>query len=152
VRCTRTETLKAIDVDTQPHPGFPTDMQAQLMAVAVTARGSSVFRENIFENRYMHAAELLRMGARIDVNGRVATVTGVDRLTGAAVMASDLRASAALVLSGLAAEGLTEVLRIYHLDRGYENLVGKLRGVGAHIGRVGDDVRDEAQLLESTLA
>lgn len=152
VRCTRTGPLKAIDVDTQPHPGFPTDMQAQLMAVAAIARGSSVFRENIFENRYMHAAEMLRMGARIDVHGRVATVTGVDRLTGASVMASDLRASAALVLSGLAAEGLTEVLRIYHLDRGYENLVGKLRGVGARIGRVGDEVRDEQRLLEATVA
>jgi len=152
IRCRRQGPLDAIDVDTQPHPGFPTDMQAQLMAVAAFARGTSVFRENIFENRFMHAAELLRMGARIDVQGRVATVTGVDRLQGAAVMASDLRASAALVIAGLAAEGLTEVLRIYHLDRGYENLVGKLRGVGAHIGRVSDGLTDRAALREATQA
>lgn len=150
VRCRREGPLDAIDIDTQPHPGFPTDMQAQLMAVASIARGTSMFRENIFENRYMHAAEMLRMGARIDVQGRVATVTGVDRLQGAAVMASDLRASAALVLAGLAAEGLTEVLRIYHLDRGYENLVGKLRGVGARIGRVSDGLTDRNELMQAT--
>ena len=152
VTCRRDGPLQAIHVDTQPHPGFPTDMQAQLMAVAAIARGPSQFRENIFENRYMHAAEMLRMGARIDVQGRVATVTGVERLTGAQVMASDLRASAALVLSGLAAEGITEVLRIYHLDRGYENLVGKLRGVGAHVGRVSDDVTDRAALQRAAVA
>jgi UDP-N-acetylglucosamine 1-carboxyvinyltransferase len=152
IRCRREGPLHAIDVDTAPHPGFPTDMQAQLMAVACRARGTSVFRENIFENRFMHAAELLRMGARIDVQGRVATVTGVDRLTGATVMASDLRASAALVLAGLSARGLTQVLRIYHLDRGYENLVGKLRKVGARIGRVSDAVHDEATLREAVEA
>ena len=152
IRCRRDGPLDAVQVNTQPHPGFPTDMQAQLMAVACLARGTSVFTENIFENRYMHAAELLRMGARVDVQGRVASVTGVDRLTGAAVMASDLRASAALVLAGLAADGLTEVLRIYHLDRGYENLVGKLRGVGAHIARVSDDVTDREQLREAVVS
>lgn len=139
ITCARTGPLQPIHVDTQPHPGLPTDMQAQLMAVACVAQGTSNFRENIFENRYMHAAELHRMGARIEVQGRVATVRGVDRLTGASVMASDLRASAALVLAGLAAEGITQVLRIYHLDRGYEDMVGRLAGVGASIARVPDD-------------
>lgn len=150
VRCRREGPLKPIHVDTQPHPGFPTDMQAQLMSVACFAEGTSVFKENIFENRYMHAAELVRMGAQIDVQGRVATVTGKDSLQGAAVMASDLRASAALVLAGLASEGLTEVLRIYHLDRGYEHLIDKLRGVGAHLARVSDAVVDRESLLEAT--
>jgi UDP-N-acetylglucosamine 1-carboxyvinyltransferase len=150
IRCQRTGPLRAIQVDTQPHPGFPTDMQAQLMAVAAIADGKSVFTENIFENRFMHAAEMMRMGARIEVAGQTATVTGVPRLTAATVMASDLRASAALVLSGLAAEGLTQVLRIYHLDRGYENLVGKLRGVGAAIGRVSDGERDEGKMRAAT--
>src|SRR5690606_37340813 len=105
--------------------GFPTDMQAQLMTLATFARGTSTLVETIFENRFMHAAELLRMGARIEARGNVATVHGQGHLTGANVMASDLRASAALILAALAAEGLTEVLRIYHLDRGYEDLIGK---------------------------
>ncbi|TVQ92166.1 MAG: UDP-N-acetylglucosamine 1-carboxyvinyltransferase [Deltaproteobacteria bacterium] len=144
VTCARTGELRPFHVDTQPHPGFPTDMQAQLMAVACIANGTSTFRENIFENRYMHAAELLRMGARIDVQGRVATVRGVPSLTGASVMASDLRASAALVLSGLAAQGVTQVLRIYHLDRGYEDMTARLRGVGASIARLADDADEQA--------
>lgn len=152
VRLRRTGPLAPVHVDTRPHPGFPTDMQAQLMTVACLAGGTSVFRENIFENRYMHAAELMRMGADIDVQGRVATVTGVPHLTGAAVMASDLRASAALVLAGLAAQGLTQVLRIYHLDRGYDDLVGKLRSVGACIGRVSDDLLDEDAMRAATRA
>lgn len=143
ITCVGPARLAAIQVDTQPHPGMPTDMQAQLMALACVADGTSLFKENIFENRYMHAAELLRMGARIDVQGRIATVRGVDRLTGAAVMASDLRASAALVLAGLAAEGITEVLRIYHLDRGYEDMVGRLSGLGARIARLPDDASRE---------
>ncbi len=150
VKVTRNGPLKPFSVRTEPHPGFPTDMQAQLMAVAVTAQGASVFEETIFENRYMHAAELRRMGADIEDHGRIATVRGVERLEGAAVMASDLRASAALVLAGLGARGRTEVLRIYHLDRGYEDMVGKLRGVGARIGRVGDDVHDP-ELLDAAV-
>jgi UDP-N-acetylglucosamine 1-carboxyvinyltransferase len=124
-------------------------MQAQLMTVAALANGTSSIEETIFENRFMHAAELRRMGARIDDGRTVATIEGQPGLQGAAVMASDLRASAALVLAGLAASGLTQVLRIYHLDRGYENLVGKLRGVGARIGRVADNVTDEKRLLAS---
>lgn len=152
IRVRRDGPLKSVHVETRPHPGFPTDMQAQLMTVACLASGTSVFRENIFENRYMHAAELMRMGADIDVQGRLATVTGVPHLTGAAVMASDLRASAALVLAGLAAEGLTQVLRIYHLDRGYDDLVGKLRSVGARIARVSDDLLDEDAMRAATRA
>jgi UDP-N-acetylglucosamine 1-carboxyvinyltransferase len=154
ITCAGPKRLGPIHVDTQPHPGMPTDMQAQLMALACIADGTSLFKENIFENRYMHAAELHRMGARIDVQGRVATVRGVERLTGAAVMASDLRASAALVLAGLAAEGITEVLRIYHLDRGYEDMVGRLGGLGARIARLPDDAPREQveRALESGAA
>ncbi|MEZ4316483.1 MAG: UDP-N-acetylglucosamine 1-carboxyvinyltransferase [Myxococcota bacterium] len=151
IRCRRSTPLRAFSLVTQPHPGFPTDMQAQLMTVACLAPGESRIEETIFENRFMHAAELRRMGAVIDHGSSVAEITGQSRLTSAAVMASDLRASAALVLAGLAADGLTEVLRIYHLDRGYEDLVGKLRGVGARIGRVGEEVRDEAKMRGSLL-
>ncbi|MCB9678826.1 MAG: UDP-N-acetylglucosamine 1-carboxyvinyltransferase [Alphaproteobacteria bacterium] len=151
IRCRRSGPLRPFTFTTQPHPGFPTDMQAQLMTVACLANGESHIEETIFENRFMHAAELRRMGAVIDHCSSKATITGQPGLTGAAVMASDLRASAALVLAGLAADGLTEVLRIYHLDRGYENLVGKLRGVGARIGRVGDEVRDEEVMRRSLL-
>lgn len=149
VRLTRSAPLKPFRVRTEPYPGFPTDMQAQLMSVACFADGVSTFEENIFENRYMHAAELMRMGADITHTGRVANVRGTGTLQGATVMASDLRASAALVLAGLAAEGITQVLRIYHLDRGYENLVGKLRAVGARIGRVSDAQNDPVKLRAS---
>jgi len=149
IRCRRTTPLQAFAFTTRPHPGFPTDMQAQLMTVACLAEGQSRIEETIFENRFMHAAELRRMGAIIDHSSSVAQVDGQVQLTGAAVMASDLRASAALVLAGLAADGLTEVLRIYHLDRGYENLVGKLRGVGARIGRVGDEINDKDAMRRS---
>jgi UDP-N-acetylglucosamine 1-carboxyvinyltransferase len=142
VRLRREGPLRAFKLRTEPHPGFPTDMQAQLLALACVAPGTSTIVETIFENRFMHCPELVRMGAQIDIHGNTATVVGQPRLTGASVMASDLRASAALVLAGLAAEGLTEVLRIYHLDRGYDDMVGKLRGLGARIGRVGDEVRD----------
>jgi UDP-N-acetylglucosamine 1-carboxyvinyltransferase len=131
--------LCAVDVRTEPFPGFPTDLQAQVMAMLCTANGTSTLEETIFENRFMHAPELLRMGARIDVHGGTATVTGVDRLRGAPVMATDLRASISLILAGLAAEGETRVGRVYHLDRGYEHVVRKLRGVGATIERVRDD-------------
>jgi UDP-N-acetylglucosamine 1-carboxyvinyltransferase len=126
-------------------------MQAQLMVVACLASGQSVIEERIFENRFMHAAELRRMGASIEHDKHTARMDGVESFSGAAVMASDLRASAALVLAGLAAHGLTEVLRIYHLDRGYDDLIGKLRGVGACIGRVSDEVTDKA-LLKRALA
>ncbi|KIT16820.1 UDP-N-acetylglucosamine 1-carboxyvinyltransferase [Jannaschia aquimarina] len=131
--------LTAVDVRTEPYPGFPTDLQAQLMAAMCTARGTSRLEETIFENRFMHAPELIRMGARIDVHGGTAEVTGVERLRGAPVMATDLRASVSLILAGLAAEGETRVSRVYHLDRGYEQLVRKLEGVGARIERVAED-------------
>jgi UDP-N-acetylglucosamine 1-carboxyvinyltransferase len=125
-----------VDVVTEPYPGFPTDLQAQMMAMLCVADGVSVLEEKIFENRFMHAPELIRMGARIDVHGGTATVTGVDGLKGAPVMATDLRASVSLILAGLAATGDTVVSRVYHLDRGYEHVVGKLRGIGAQIERV----------------
>ncbi|MCE8007114.1 UDP-N-acetylglucosamine 1-carboxyvinyltransferase [Aestuariivita sp.] len=128
--------IQAVDVTTEPFPGFPTDLQAQMMALLCTADGVSVLEEQIFENRFMHAPELMRMGAQIDVHGGTATVTGVPRLKGAPVMATDLRASVSLILAGLAAEGETVVSRVYHLDRGYEHVVGKLKGVGALIERV----------------
>jgi len=128
--------LKAADVKTLPYPGFPTDVQAQIMALLSLSQGSSIITENIFENRYMHVAELKRMGADITVQGNTAVVKGVEKLSGASVMATDLRASASLVLAGLAAEGVTEISRVYHLDRGYEDLVGKLSKLGAEIERV----------------
>ena len=124
------------DVRTAPFPGFPTDMQAQLMVLLAVADGSSVVTENVFENRFMHVQELRRMGADIAIDGRMAVVKGVAELSGAPVMASDLRASAALVLAGLVASGTTEVLRVYHLDRGYERLEEKLLPLGARIRRV----------------
>jgi UDP-N-acetylglucosamine 1-carboxyvinyltransferase len=128
--------VSAVDVTTEPFPGFPTDLQAQMMALLCTAEGTSVLEEKIFENRFMHAPELIRMGAKIDVHGGTATVQGVDRLRGAPVMATDLRASVSLILAGLAAEGETIVSRVYHLDRGYEHVVRKLESVGAKIERV----------------
>ncbi|WP_298430781.1 UDP-N-acetylglucosamine 1-carboxyvinyltransferase [uncultured Jannaschia sp.] len=131
--------IQAVDVETEPFPGFPTDLQAQMMALLCTAEGTSVLEEKIFENRFMHAPELIRMGAQIDVHGGTATVTGVERLRGAQVMATDLRASVSLILAGLAAEGETRVGRVYHLDRGYEHVVRKLSAVGAKIERVRDD-------------
>ncbi|MGP1357181.1 UDP-N-acetylglucosamine 1-carboxyvinyltransferase, partial [Roseicyclus sp.] len=132
--------VRAVDVVTEPFPGFPTDLQAQMMALMCFAEGVSVLEERIFENRFMHAPELMRMGARIDVHGGTARVTGVERLKGAPVMATDLRASVSLILAGLAAEGETVVNRVYHLDRGYERVEEKLSAVGARIERVrGDD-------------
>ena len=128
--------VRAVDVTTEPFPGFPTDLQAQFMALMCTADGTSVLEEKIFENRFMHAPELTRMGAEIEVHGGTATVTGVERLKGAPVMATDLRASVSLILAGLAAEGETVVNRVYHLDRGYERVEEKLRNVGALIERV----------------
>jgi UDP-N-acetylglucosamine 1-carboxyvinyltransferase len=127
---------RPVDVRTAPHPGFPTDMQAQLMALLSIADGSSKVTETVFENRFMHVQELIRLGADIAVDGKTAIVKGVPALSGAPVMASDLRASAALVVAGLAARGTTEVLRVYHLDRGYEHLEDKLAPLGARIRRV----------------
>lgn len=132
----RTDRAMAVDITTEVFPGFPTDLQAQMMAMLCTAQGTSVLEEKIFENRFMHAPELIRMGADIEVHGGVATVRGVDRLKGAPVMATDLRASVSLILAGLAAEGETKVSRIYHLDRGYEHIEDKLSAVGAKIERV----------------
>ena len=127
---------RAVNVTTEPFPGFPTDLQAQMMAMLCIADGTSVLEEKIFENRFMHAPELVRMGADIDVQGGTATVTGVNRMKGAPVMATDLRASVSLILAGLAAEGETMVNRVYHLDRGYEHVEEKLGAVGAQIERV----------------
>jgi UDP-N-acetylglucosamine 1-carboxyvinyltransferase len=127
---------KAVDVETRPHPGFPTDLQAQFMALMTVAEGTSTIRENIFENRFMHAPELNRLGADITVRGNEAIVHGVPRLRGAPVMATDLRASVSLVIAALVAEGETVVNRIYHLDRGFERLEEKLGRCGAKITRM----------------
>ena len=133
--CRNGTRLKAVNVSTQPHPGFPTDLQAQFMALMTLAEGTSVIRETIFENRFMHAPELSRLGADIQVRGQEAIVNGREHLTGAPVMATDLRASVSLVIAGLAAEGETVVNRIYHLDRGFERLEEKLNACGAKIER-----------------
>ncbi|RIA43969.1 UDP-N-acetylglucosamine 1-carboxyvinyltransferase [Hephaestia caeni] len=138
VRVEATNGLGPLTLSTAPYPGFATDMQAQFMAMLCKADGASVLTETIFENRYMHVPELARMGADIQVRGRTAVVRGVDRLVGAPVMATDLRASMSLILAGLAAEGETHVQRVYHLDRGYERLEEKLSAVGADIERVSD--------------
>jgi UDP-N-acetylglucosamine 1-carboxyvinyltransferase len=130
--------LHGADVMTEPYPGFPTDMQAQFMALMAVAEGASMITESIFENRFMHVSELTRMGARVNVHGASAIVRGVPALTGAPVMATDLRASSSLILAGLAAKGETVVSRVYHLDRGYEDVEGKLSAVGAVIERVSD--------------
>ncbi|WP_422120694.1 UDP-N-acetylglucosamine 1-carboxyvinyltransferase [Koleobacter methoxysyntrophicus] len=130
---------KAVDVKTLPYPGFPTDMQAQMMALLSTAVGTSVIIETVFENRFMHVDELKRMGAKIKIEGRSAIIEGTESLSGAPVKATDLRAGAALVLAGLAAEGETQVNNAYHLDRGYANIVAKLRGLGAEIYRDTDN-------------
>jgi len=127
---------KPLELATEPYPGFPTDMQAQMCALLSTTKGISVITENVFPQRYMHVAELKRMGAHVDLEGSTAVIQGVDNLLGAPVMASDLRASAALVLAGLKAEGITEVSRVYHIDRGYEHLDEKLSELGAEIERV----------------
>ncbi len=136
VRIRKNGKITPVDLATSPYPGFPTDVQAQFMAYMCLCEGESTIRETIFENRFMHVAELRRMGARIEISGNTATVTGVPRLSGAPCMATDLRASASLVLAGLAGSGSTEILRIYHLDRGYEMLERKLSSLGAEIVRV----------------
>ena len=128
--------LNPIDITTEPYPGFPTDLQAQLMAVMAISNGTSMITERIFENRFMHAPELIRMGAKIKLKGNLAIVEGVNKLRGAEVMATDLRASVSLVLAGLAAEGTTNIDRIYHIDRGYQSIVEKLKFCGANIDRI----------------
>ena len=138
VRVCAVDQLRAADISTEEYPGFPTDMQAQYMALATQAEGVSQVRENIFENRFMHVQELVRMGANIKVDGKTATVRGPARLTSAAVMCSDLRASASLVLAALVAEGETIIDRVYHMDRGYERIEEKLSSVGAQIQRMGN--------------
>ena len=130
---------KPLKISTEPYPGFPTDMQAQMCALLSTTEGISVVTENIFPQRYMHLAEMKRMGAQVEIEGATATIHGVEKLLGAPVMASDLRASAALVLAGLKAEGTTEITRVYHIDRGYEHIDEKLGALGAHIERVKAD-------------
>ena len=134
----RGRTLKAVDIRTDPHPAFPTDMQAQFMAMNACAKGIGVVVETIFENRMMHVAELMRLGANIRLEGNTAIVAGMPELKGAPVMATDLRASACLILAGLAAKGKTTVDRIYHTDRGYERIEQKLSGLGANIQRVNE--------------
>ncbi|WP_373044030.1 UDP-N-acetylglucosamine 1-carboxyvinyltransferase [Vulgatibacter sp.] len=136
VRVRGPERLRAVDFETEPFPGFPTDMQAQLMVAMSLAEGSSKITESVFENRFMHVLELSRMGAKIAIDGNVAVVQGVSQLSGAPVMATDLRASASLILAGLQADGATTVQRVYHLDRGYQRIEEKLRGLGADIERV----------------
>ena len=135
MRVTASGGLRAVDIKTLPYPGFPTDMQAQFMALMSVADGSSIVSETVFENRFMHVDELKRMGANIRVDGRIAMLDGVKRLTGCPVTATDLRAGAALVLAGLAAEGQTEIGSVYHIDRGYDRIVDKLQGLGADISR-----------------
>ena len=135
IRCKGDGRLKAVDIHTSPYPGFPTDLQAQYMALMTLAEGASVIRETIFENRFMHVQELARMGADIRLDGNTAIVSGVDLLSGAPVMATDLRASASLVLAGLAAKGETTIARVYHIDRGYERIEEKLSKLGARIER-----------------
>jgi UDP-N-acetylglucosamine 1-carboxyvinyltransferase len=130
------EAISSVNFQTQPYPGFPTDMQAQFMVLMSIARGTSVISETIFENRYIHVSELRRMGADIIISGSTATVKGVQKLSAAPVMATDLRASASLILAGLVAEGRTEIHRVYHLDRGYEAIEKKFAGLGASIERV----------------
>jgi UDP-N-acetylglucosamine 1-carboxyvinyltransferase len=136
IRVRRRGPLRGVNVTTAPHPGFPTDMQAQFLALMSLARGESVISETVFENRFMHVPELQRMGASVALRGNTAVVQGVDRLFGASVMATDLRASASLVIAGLASEEETEVRRVYHIDRGYERIEEKLRGLGATVDRV----------------
>ncbi len=144
--------LRAADISTEEYPGFPTDMQAQYMALATQAEGVSQIKENIFENRFMHVQELVRMGANIKVDGKTATVRGATRLSSAAVMCSDLRASASLVLAALVADGESILDRVYHMDRGYERIEEKLRGVGAQIRRLGNIFapREEETALRSS--
>jgi len=139
VRAGRTGDIRSINLKTWPYPGFPTDMQAQFMALMSVAKGSSVINGTVFENRFMHVDELKRMGASIKIDGRIAMVEGVARLAGCPVTATDLRAGAALVVAALSAEGRTEIGSVHHIDRGYDRIVDKLKGLGADISRHGDE-------------
>lgn len=136
IRVSAPKKIRPVDISTAPYPGFATDLQAQFMALMAVAEGSSVVRENIFENRFMHVGELIRMGAEIKLEGNSAIIRGVKSLSGAPIMATDLRASACLVLAGLAAQGITEISRVYHIDRGYEKIEKKFRKLGARVKRV----------------
>jgi UDP-N-acetylglucosamine 1-carboxyvinyltransferase len=136
LRVRRTGDIRPVNVTTAPHPGFPTDMQAQFLVLMCLAKGESVITETIFENRFMHVPELQRMGASVALRGNTAVVQGVSKLYGASVMATDLRASASLIIAGLVSEDETEVRRVYHLDRGYEHIEDKLRALGAEVSRV----------------
>jgi UDP-N-acetylglucosamine 1-carboxyvinyltransferase len=136
IRVSSGRNLKATDIETVPYPGFPTDMQAQWMVLMSLSRGTSIITETVFENRFLHVGELQRMGSNIQVKGNSAIVKGVSKLSGAPVMATDLRASAALILAALSAEGKTEIFGVNHLDRGYEDIEKKLRRLGARIKRV----------------
>jgi UDP-N-acetylglucosamine 1-carboxyvinyltransferase len=136
IRATAKKKIKSVDIKTLPYPGFPTDLQAQMMALMSVANGLSVITETVFENRFMHVSELMRMGADILIHGNSAMVKGVPKLKGAPVMATDLRASASLILAGLAAEGKTELSRVYHIDRGYQEIEKKFSAIGANIKRV----------------
>jgi len=151
VRVMSDRPLKAADINTEEFPGFPTDMQAQFMTLATQAEGSSIVTENIFENRFMHAQELVRMGANIKIDGHRAVVRGKTQLSGAAVLASDLRASASLVLAALVADGETIIDRVYHIDRGYERIEEKLKGVGAQIRRIGELLPRRAPMQTSAV-
>lgn len=143
------EKLKPVDLKTMPHPGFPTDMQAQMMALLLQANGTSVITETVFENRYMHVEEFRRMNSNIKIEGRSAIITGPNRLQGAEVAATDLRAGAALILAGLVAEGITRVTELKHIDRGYVDLAGKLQALGADVERVEEVIELEVENLES---
>ena len=149
VRVIGPESLKAVDIKTMPHPGFPTDMQAQMMALILSAEGTSVVTETVFENRFMHVEEFRRMNGNIKIEGRSAIVTGPSNLQGAEVAATDLRAGAALVLAGLVAEGHTQVTELKHIDRGYVDFAGKLKLLGADIERV-REASEEEQKTEVT--
>jgi UDP-N-acetylglucosamine 1-carboxyvinyltransferase len=138
VRATGRDKIKSVDVKTLPYPGFPTDLQAQIMAMMTTGNGLSVITETVFENRFMHVSELMRMGADIVIQGNSAIVRGISKLRGAPVMATDLRASASLILAGLVAEGKTELSRVYHIDRGYQKIERKLSALGANIKRISE--------------
>ena len=139
VRVIGTSPLKAVSIKTLPYPGFPTDMQAQMMAMMVISEGRSKVTETVFENRFMHVVELNRMGAQISTEGRSAVIDGPSKLTGCDVRATDLRAGAAMILAGLVAEGTTRIGDLHHIDRGYENIVAKLRNLGADIERINID-------------
>ncbi|GAE27244.1 UDP-N-acetylglucosamine 1-carboxyvinyltransferase [Halalkalibacter wakoensis JCM 9140] len=143
------ETLKPVDFKTMPHPGFPTDMQAQMMALLLAAHGTGVITETVFENRFMHVEEFRRMNSNIKIEGRSAIITGPNNLQGAEVSATDLRAGAALIIAGLIADGVTRVMELKHIDRGYVNLAGKLQALGADVERVEEEVEEEIENLDA---